>query len=82
MLSFKTRIIESDNLLVNGIVKYEIPLFSLIWSRWGNILVVLIDRKYCDKKLCHTCIIVPASTIHVFILGEFNVHRNSDFSFE
>ena len=32
LFSFKTRIIESDNLLVNGIVTSTIPLFSSIWT--------------------------------------------------
>ena len=32
LLSFKTRIIESDNSLVNGIVTSTIPLFSSIWA--------------------------------------------------
>ena len=38
VFSFKTRIIESDNSLVNGIVTSTIPLFSSIWARWSDIL--------------------------------------------
>ena len=38
VFSFKTRIIESDNSLVNGIVKSTIPLFSSIWAWWSDIL--------------------------------------------
>ena len=36
--SFKTRIIESNSLLVNGIVTSTIPLFSSIWAWWSDIL--------------------------------------------
>ena len=38
LFSFKTRIIEFDNLLVNGIVTSTIPLFSSIWAWWSDIL--------------------------------------------
>ena len=38
VFSFKTRIIESDNSLVNGIVTSTIPLFSSIWAWWSDIL--------------------------------------------
>ena len=38
VLSFKTRIIESDNSLVNGIVTSTISLFSSIWAWWSDIL--------------------------------------------
>ena len=37
VFSFKTRIIESDNSLVNGIVTSTMPLFSSIWARWSDI---------------------------------------------
>ena len=37
-LVFKTKIIESDNSLVNGIVTSTIPLLSLIWAWWSDIL--------------------------------------------
>ena len=36
VFSFKTRIIESDNSLLNGII--TIPLFSSIWAWWSDIL--------------------------------------------
>ena len=39
VFSFKARIIESDNSLVNGIVTSAIPLFSSIWAWWSDILV-------------------------------------------
>ena len=38
VFSFKTRIIESDNSLVNGIVTSTISLFSSIWAWWSDIL--------------------------------------------
>ena len=38
VVSFKTRMIESDNSLVNGIVTSIIPLFSSIWAWWSDIL--------------------------------------------
>ena len=38
VFSFKTRIIESDNTLVNGIVTSTISLFSSIWAWWSDIL--------------------------------------------
>ena len=38
VFSFKTRIIESDNSLVNGIVTSTIPLFSSIWAWWSDTL--------------------------------------------
>ena len=38
VFSFKTRIIESDNSLVNGIVTSTISLFSSIWVWWSDIL--------------------------------------------
>ena len=37
VLGFKTRIIESDNSLVNGIVTSTIP-FSSKWAWWSDIL--------------------------------------------
>ena len=36
--SFKSRIMNSDNLLVNGIVRSATPLFSKIWAWWSDIL--------------------------------------------
>ena len=36
--SFRSRIQDSGNLLVNGIVKSPVPLFSKIWVWWGDIL--------------------------------------------
>ena len=36
--SFKTRIIESDNSLVNVFVTSTIPLFSSIWYLWSDFL--------------------------------------------
>ena len=38
VFSFQTRIIESDNSLVNGIVTSTISLFSTIWAWWSDIL--------------------------------------------
>ena len=38
VFSFKTRIIESDNSLMNGIVTSTISLFSSIWAWWSDIL--------------------------------------------
>ena len=38
VFSFKTRIIKSDNSLVNGIVTSTILLFSSIWACWRDIL--------------------------------------------
>ena len=38
VFSLKTRIIESDNSLVNGIVTSTIPLFSSIWAWCSDIL--------------------------------------------
>ena len=38
VFSFKTKIIESDNSLVNGIVTSTISLFSSIWAWWSDIL--------------------------------------------
>ena len=38
VFSSKTRIIESDNSLVNGIVTSTISLFSSIWAWWSDIL--------------------------------------------
>ena len=38
VFSFKTRIIESDNSLVNGIVTSTITLLSSIWVWWSDIL--------------------------------------------
>ena len=38
VFSFKTRIIESDNSLVNGIVTSTISLLSSIWVWWSDIL--------------------------------------------
>ena len=32
VFSFKSRIMNSDNLLVNGIVRFTTPLFSKIWA--------------------------------------------------
>ena len=37
VFSFKTRTIESDNSLVNGIVTSTIPSFSSIWVWWSDI---------------------------------------------
>ena len=36
--SFKSRIQDSCNSLVNGIVKSSVPLFSKIWVGWSDIL--------------------------------------------
>ena len=36
VFSFKTRNVESDNSLGNGIVTSTIPLFSLIWAEWSD----------------------------------------------
>ena len=36
--SFKSRIQDSFNSLVNGIVKCSVPLFSKIWVWWNDIL--------------------------------------------
>ena len=36
--SFKSRIQDSCNSLVNGIVKSSVPLFSKIWVWWSDIL--------------------------------------------
>ena len=36
--SFRSRIMNSNNLLVNGIVMSATPLFSKMWARWGDIL--------------------------------------------
>ena len=38
VFSFMTRIIESDNSLVNGIVTSTIPLLSSKWAWWSDIL--------------------------------------------
>ena len=38
VFSFKTRINESDNSLMNGIVTSTTPLFSSIWAWWSDIL--------------------------------------------
>ena len=37
-ITFKTRIIESDNSMANGIVTYTIPLFSSEWVWRSDIL--------------------------------------------
>ena len=36
--SFKSRIQDSCNTLVNGIVKTSVPLFSKVWVWWSDIL--------------------------------------------
>ena len=36
--SFKSRIQDSCNSFVNGIVKPSVPLFSKIWAWWSDIL--------------------------------------------
>ena len=36
--SFKSRIQDSCNSLVNGVVKSSVPLFSKIWAWWSDIL--------------------------------------------
>ena len=38
VFSFKSRIMNSDNILVNGIVMSATPLFSKIWAWWSHIL--------------------------------------------
>ena len=38
VFSFKSRIKNSDKILVNGIVKSATPLFSKIWAWWSDIL--------------------------------------------
>ena len=38
VFSFKNRIMNSYNLLVNGIVRSATPLFCKIWARWSDIL--------------------------------------------
>ena len=40
VFSFKSRIMNSDNQLVNGIVRSATPLFSKIWAWWGDILSI------------------------------------------
>ena len=37
VFSFKSRIMNSDNLLVNGIVRSATTLFSKIWAWWCDI---------------------------------------------
>ena len=37
VLIFKTRIMDSDNLLVNSIVRSVVLLFSKIWAWWSDI---------------------------------------------
>ena len=38
IFSFKTRIINSDNSLVHGIVNSALPMFSKTWAWWSDIL--------------------------------------------
>ena len=38
VFSFKSRIMTSNNLLVNGIARSATPLFSKIWTWWSDIL--------------------------------------------
>ena len=38
VFSFKSRIMNSDNLLLNGIVRSARPLFSKKWAWWSDIL--------------------------------------------
>ena len=54
VFSFKARIIESDNSLVNGIVTSAIPLFSSIWAWWSDILVshLRLILKYFIIVVC------------------------------
>ena len=40
--SVKSRIMNSDNLLINGIVRSATPLFSKIWAWWSDILNVYV----------------------------------------
>ena len=54
VFSFKTRIIESDNSLVNGIVTSTISLFSSIWAWWSDILTLthrLIIIIFCVETI-------------------------------
>ena len=39
LVSFRKRIIKSDNSLVHGIVNSASPLFSKIWAWWSDILI-------------------------------------------
>ena len=38
LYSFRSRIQDSGNSLVNGIVKSSMPLFRKIWAWWSNVL--------------------------------------------
>ena len=38
LYSFRSRIYDSGNSLVKGIVKSSVPLFSKIWTWWSDIL--------------------------------------------
>ena len=46
LISFKTKIIESDNSLVNGTVTSTIPLFSSIWAWCSDILDTHHNNNY------------------------------------